>query len=179
MTFLDRIAEFAQTGAVGPLRCNAALPDIAAVLGPPTDAGRVSKSRRWPHWFRYGSVQLEVCRCRQVRSVVIPTGPATIELPAAHSAEIVCYPSQTTYAHITAALDTLGCTWTTPAQQIPGQLTLHTAPEGATVSLSFAAPETAEGHARENAPLAKALAWTPAHTCPPPAPGQADDGYGN
>lgn len=81
VTVIDAMALFGATGRLGPLRCSAALADIAAVLGPPMDGGRVSKRRRWPHRFLYESVELVVCRCRLVERIGVPTWHDDCRIP--------------------------------------------------------------------------------------------------
>ncbi len=64
------------------MHCGASLSDIAAILGPPWDIGRVSKRRRWPHLFSYGGdAELCVCRCRRVTMISVQTWRKTVELP--------------------------------------------------------------------------------------------------
>lgn len=61
---MNVMAELAATGGIGVVRCGASLTDVAAVLGPPMDLGRIRKRFRWPHRFCYETVEFAVCRCR-------------------------------------------------------------------------------------------------------------------
>ncbi|GAA2985769.1 hypothetical protein JCM13580A_02440 [Streptomyces drozdowiczii] len=81
MTAIRILAEFGSSAAIGPMHCGASLSDIAAILGPPWDIGRVSKRRRWPHLFSYGDAELCVCRCRRVTMISVQTWRKTVELP--------------------------------------------------------------------------------------------------
>jgi hypothetical protein len=167
---LEVMAEFGSTARMGPLQCNASLTDIAAILGPPWDIGRVSKRTRWPHLFSYGHVELCVCRCRIVTSINVQTWLDPVELPDPRSNTITAFPARMTYQQITGALDATGCRWQPTLRQPPGQVSLDTEPLG--VSFTFRTDDGPE-------PLLDlASAWISAHECTPLPAGLPDDGFG-
>ncbi|WP_344980635.1 hypothetical protein [Streptosporangium fragile] len=170
MTALDVMTEFGSTGRIGPLRCGASLTDIAAVLGPPWDIGRVSTRTRWPHLFSYGHVELCVCRCRTVTTLSAQTWHDVVELPAARTNTITSLPARLTYRQLTAALDAAGCCWQPVSRQSPGGVELRTRPLG--VAFTFRTDDGPEPL------LENASVWLDPHDCPPLPPGHPDDGFG-
>ena len=171
MTALQALADFGSTGTIGPLHCGASLNGIAEALGAPRDIGRVSKRRRWPHLFSYGSVELCVCHCRLVTSISVQTWQDSIDLPHSESKKIVSHPGHLTHRQVTSALEAIGCHWQPAArQQPPGQIALQAEPTGATLTFRTAdIPEPL----LENAGI-----WTSTHRCTPPDLNAPDDGFG-
>lgn len=168
---LDVLVQFAATGAIGPLRCDGSLHEIAALLGAPRDLGRVSKQHRWPHRFGYGDAELCACRCRRVQSIHVQTWRESIELPPpAPGAPTVCSSSRFTYAQVMAELRAAGCAVEPIMSQPPGQLAVRAARSGA--ELVFTTNDEAEPL------LEKVGAWVAAHDCPPIPKGTSDDGLG-
>jgi len=171
VTAIPILAEFGSTGAIGPLHCGASLNEIAAVLGPPWDIGRVSKRRRWPHLFSYGDVELCVCRCRRVTSVSVQTWRDAIELPAPGSKTTISHPGHLTLTEITAGLDAIGChAWPRTRDKPPGRLTLRAEPSG--ITFTFRTDDGPE-------PLLEIVSsWIATHECTPPADDVPDDDFG-
>lgn len=177
VTVIDAMALFGATGRLGPLRCSAALADIAAVLGPPMDGGRVSKRRRWPHRFLYESVELVVCRCRLVERIGVPTWHDDCRIPGPQPGQWLSELQGMTFQRLTAALDATGCPWQRTYRSAD-QITVSTDPGDVTVAFTFI---TRESHAGPDLPepvLDKAHAWRRVHICPPIPPNQPDDGIG-
>lgn len=169
---LEVMADFGTTGRIGPLRCGASLPDIAAVLGPPWYSGRISKHTRWPHMFVYGDIELCVCRCRTVTSVSVQTWYDPIELLNTRTNTITSFPGRMTYWQIIGALDAAGCRWQPAPYQFPGGAYLQAVPSD--VVFTFRTDDEDEPEPLlENA----AVSIDP-HDCPPIPAGTPDDGYG-
>lgn len=170
MSAMSILAALGSTGAIGPLRCGASLNEIAAVLGPPWDIGRVSKRRRWPHLFSYGDVELCVCRCRRVTSMCVQTWRDVVELPVEGSKTLAVHPGDLTLAQVTIGLDAIGChTRPVPRGGPPGQLALHTERSGVTFTFRTNGSEPL---------LESAGTWIGTHECDPPAEDLPDDGFG-
>jgi hypothetical protein len=171
VSVLDVFVQFAATGAIGPLRCEGSLHEIAAVLGGPQDLGRVSKQRRWPHRFGYGDVELSVCRCRRVQSIHVQAWRESIDLPPLKPGVATVRPSgRLTYTQVMAGLQETGCVVEPITSPPPGQLAVRAVRSG--VELVFTTDDGAEPL------LEKAGSWVAAHDCPPIAEGTPDDGLG-
>ncbi|WP_377268666.1 hypothetical protein [Peterkaempfera sp. SMS 1(5)a] len=173
----EAMAAFGATGTLGPLRCCAALSDIAAVLGPPMDGGRVSKRHRWPHWFLYESVELVVCRCRLVERIGVPTWHNDCRIPGPQPGAWLSELRGMTYQRLTTALDATDCPWQL-TYQTDDQITVSTDPGDAMVAFTFITRETYDGPELPEPVLYKAHAWRRDHMCPPIPPNQPDDGIG-
>ncbi|MEU6743989.1 hypothetical protein [Streptosporangium sandarakinum] len=166
------MAGFGTTGRIGPLRCGASLPDIAAVLGPPWYSGRISERSRWPHRFVYGDIELCVCPCRIVTPVSVQTWHAPIEPLSTRTNMITSFSGRMTYWQIIGALDAAGCGRRPAPYRFPGGAYLQAVPSG--VVFTF---RTDDGNEPE--PLLKNAAVSIApHDCPPVPAGTPDDGYG-
>ncbi|MBB4917463.1 hypothetical protein [Streptosporangium saharense] len=167
---LEVMAGFGATGRIGPLRCGASLPDIAAVLGPPWDSSRISKRTRWPHLFAYGDIELCVCRCRLIISFSIQTWHNPIELLNPRTNTITSFPGHMTYRQITEALDATNCRWRPAPYQFPEGVYLQTIPSD--VVFTFRADD------KDELLLENAAASINPHDCPPIPIGAPDDSYG-
>ena len=168
---LEVLVQFAVTGSIGPLRCDAWLHEIVARLGPPQDLGPVSKRRRWPHRFGYGDVELCVCRCRRVESIDVQAWREEIELPRSQpdAAAIRCA-GRLTHAQVLAGLRAVGCVVEPITPQPPGQVAVRAARSG--VEFVFSMGSGSE-------PLLDSVgSWVAAHDCPPIRAGAPDDGLG-
>ncbi|GAA3424583.1 hypothetical protein GCM10018953_17660 [Streptosporangium nondiastaticum] len=165
------MAGFGTTGRIGPLRCGASLPDIAAVLGPPWYSGRISERTRWPHRFAYGDIELCVCRCRTVTSISVQTWHDPIELLNTRTNTITFLSGRMTYWQIIGALDAAGCRWRPTPYRFPGGAYLQTVPSD--VVFTFRTDEDEPEPLLENA----AVTIDP-HDCPSIPAGTPDDGYG-
>ncbi|GAA2454058.1 hypothetical protein GCM10010388_49970 [Streptomyces mauvecolor] len=69
MTATRILAEFGRTARIGPIGCNASLPELVEDLGQPFAGDRVYAKSRWPRWFGYGNLQLVICPCRLMVAV--------------------------------------------------------------------------------------------------------------
>lgn len=169
---LEVLVQFAVTGAIGPLRCDASLHEIVARLGSPQDLGPVSKRRRWPHRFGYGDVELCVCHCRRVQSIHVQAWREEMELPPpqADAATIRCA-SQLTHVQVLAGLRAIGCVVEPITRQPPGQVAVRAARSG--VEFVFSTGGGSEPL------LDKVGSWVAAHDCPPIRAGAPDDGLGS
>ncbi len=176
MTATRILAQFGLTARIGPIGCNASLPQLVEALGQPFTGDRVSRKQRWPHWFGYGSLQLVVCGCRLVTMVIVPAGQGEIEVPDARTNAMVTLPSELTYSQLTAALDEAGCSWTR-GQELPGHCSVETAVDAIRTSFVFTTTESYDGPALTDPELCKVVSHV-AHDCPPTAHGRPDDGFG-
>ena len=170
---LEVIVQFAVTGAIGPLRCDASLHEIAKCLGTPYALGPVSNRRRWPHRFGYGDVELCVCRCRRVQSIDVRAWLEGMELELPHpepGAAMVRSAGRLTYSQVMTGLQAVGCVMEPLLRQPPGQMAVRAARTG--VEFVFTTSASAEPL------LDKAGSWVAAHDCPPIRTGTPDDGFG-
>ncbi|MFJ9772267.1 hypothetical protein ACIRVF_13640 [Kitasatospora sp. NPDC101157] len=178
--FLARLTEFFATGSLGELRYGAALPELAAHYGDPWDGGRIHRQNRWPHAFGFGDVLTVFCRCRQLRSVSLPTWQGELELPAPDGG-LRTYRTRVAESELTAALLAAGCTWQTVTyENLPGQRTLEFSPaEDVWVALILTDREDRDDPQLADWMLYKAMMWGYDHVdCPGPDPALPDDGWG-
>ena len=171
---MDALVQFGVTGAIGPVRCDALLGEVAAELGAPEDLGWVSKRRRWPHRFGYGDLELCVCRCRRVLSFEVQTWRGVIDLPPLGrdaGSELVRHSGRISSAELTAALSVAGCAVVEETASVPGQMTLRAL--GGRVAFVFSMDH------QHGAVLECAGAYYgTGHACPPIVPGTPEDGFG-
>ncbi|WP_285551875.1 hypothetical protein [Actinoplanes regularis] len=129
MEALAVLASFGATGHVGLLHPGAQLRDVCAVHGMPWDIGRIDNRHRWPHLYSYGDVELVVCRCRIITSVLVQAGRGTVDLPSqAQPGEVIALPVRLTLAQVVGALAAAGCPWER-LRPIAGQCGLRTLPQ--------------------------------------------------
>ncbi|WP_058041981.1 hypothetical protein [Streptomyces roseifaciens] len=169
MALLDMMAEVGTTGGIGVLRCGAPLADIAAVLGPAEDLGRIDEPHLGSHRFFYGDVEFIVCRCRVVSAIHISTWydrPLKLPVPGANT--VVSFPPRMTYRQVTSALDAIGCPWRLDTRVPDTQVTVLTEPAADSwASFTFASIETSDDPALDEPRLYSVGAWTVLHECPP------------
>lgn len=152
------VVELGTTGGIGVVRCGTSLTDIAAVLGPPRDLGRVRKRFRWPHRFCYGPVEFAVCQCRTVTSVSLSVDTDLLGCE-----------------QVAVALRGAGCCLRPNPNQPPGQVAVTTDPTEA-IRAEFVFVPVAFAPASDL--LVKAGAWlSTSHVCAPVS-AEADDGFG-
>lgn len=175
MTATRILAEFGRTARIGPIGCNASLPELVEALGQPFIGDPVHKKRRWPRWFGYGNLQLVVCRCRLVIQVIVPVWHGEIEVPDAGANTLVSFPSEVAYSQFTAALDAAGCDWSR-GRDFPGQCTVETEVGGTRTGFVFVTAEGYDGPPLADPKLNKAVS-SAFHDCPPITSGQEDDGF--
>ncbi|MFB7632858.1 hypothetical protein ACFC0M_18205 [Streptomyces sp. NPDC056149] len=171
------LAEFGRTARIGPIGCNASLPELVEALGQPFIGDPVYEKCRWPRWFGYGNLQLVVCSCRLVVQVIVPAWHGEIEVPDARANTMVSYPSGVSYSQFTAALDAEGCDWSR-GRDLPGQCTVETEVDGTRTGFVFVTTEGDEEPPLADATLNKAVS-SAFHDCPPRTPDEEDDGFGS
>lgn len=181
MDLVGELAVLAGTGRLGALHYGAALGDLAAVYGEPEAGGRVYSKERWPRWFGYGSIQLVVCRCRRVDSMIVPAWHRELELPGPAGPRTV--DSRITESHLTAALVGAGCRWETVEYPgLPDQRSLVTEPaEDVRVSFTFTDRESYDSPPLADLILDKVNVWGLSHReCPAADPHlpDGDEGLG-
>ncbi|NES29701.1 hypothetical protein GCE86_25665 [Micromonospora terminaliae] len=126
---LEVLTEFGSTGRVGLLHRGAPLRELVAVHGVPWAIGRVDRSRRWPHLYAYGDVEIVVCRCRLIASISVQTWRRTLELPdPLRPGQVVTLPARVTHRQLLDALAAAHCQWE-PLQPIEGQCGIRTLPQ--------------------------------------------------
>ncbi|WP_433572438.1 hypothetical protein [Streptomyces sp. CA-251247] len=167
MNITDVLTQFAATGGVGPLRPLAALGDITAKLGPPQDVGRVASKRHWPHWYRYGDVTLEVCRCQVVNRVRIDTYRDTVTVPT-EAGRLTTLRARAAYGPLEAALAAKGIIWTTVLESDVGCTTEIELPDEVTIHFTFVGNSPVAGP--EGLPVHGAQAQEFTHACGPAKP---------
>ncbi|MFE0700741.1 hypothetical protein [Streptomyces sp. NPDC058872] len=169
------LAEFGRTARIGPIGCNASLPELVAALGQPFIGDPVYQGQRWPRWFGYGDLQLVVCECRLVVQVIVPVWRGEVEVPDARTNGMVSHPSEVTRSRFIAALDAEGCDWNR-GLDLPGQCTVETEVDGIRTGFVFVTTEGHEGPPLADPTLSKAVS-SAFHDCPPGTPDQ-EDGFG-
>lgn len=171
MTLTEVMVELGTQGGIGELRCGASLGEIAALLGPPADLGRIRKRFRWPHRFGYGSVELAVCQCRLVTSVHVSSlGYLAPEFPGRGVVSL----ERPTCEAMAEALRAANCPWQPNLRQPQGQTALYTDPT-ASIRAEFVFTSFDPG----GEVLAKAGAWLKeSHIGSPIPAGGVDDGFG-
>ncbi|MFI6847657.1 hypothetical protein OG535_35645 [Kitasatospora sp. NBC_00085] len=171
MDFTEELAVLATTGKLGALSYGATLPGLAAAHGAPVTGGRVYEQSRWPRWFRYGSVQLVVCRCRRLDSMIIPAWHEELELPGPRPGDLRTVDSRVTESELTAALVRAGCRWeTVEYENLTDQRSLQTGPDDdVRVSFTFVSRESYDSPLLEDWILDKVNLWGLSHgECPEP-----------
>ncbi|MFD9337507.1 hypothetical protein ACFWBF_24345 [Streptomyces sp. NPDC060028] len=171
------LAEFGRTARIGPIGCNASLPELVEGLGQPFIGDPVYSKGRWPRWFGYGNLQLVVCSCQLVVQVIVPVWHGEIEVPDARTNTMVSHPSDVTYSQFTAALDAEGCDWSR-GQEFPGQYTVETEVDGIRTEFVFVTIEGCEGPGLSDATLDKAVS-SAFHDCAPTTSNKEDTGPGS
>ncbi|MFJ3696304.1 hypothetical protein ACIPW9_19565 [Streptomyces sp. NPDC090052] len=176
MTLTEELAQLAAVGALGVLRPEARLADIAAEYGEPEDLGPVSQRRRWPRRFGVGSVELLVCECRTLRSLTLSLASDEVTLPGPGHGQLRRFGSHVTESALVSAMHRMCCHGKSKEYDF-GQRDLETAPaEHVRVCFAFVDRETYDGPPLEEWILAKAGFWALGHgECSGPGAG---DGAG-
>ncbi|MGK4583661.1 hypothetical protein [Kitasatospora sp. HPMI-4] len=181
MDLTTELAQMAATGTFGTLHHGAHLADVVAAYGEPTNSGRLYKQRRWPHGFCFGSVQLVVCRCRLLSSIVFLAWHDDFELPGPSRGELRAVDSRVTESAMIAALTQAGCRWkVVEYERLTDQRTLEVEmADDLHVDFVFVDREGYDSPQLDDWVLHKAGIWGPSHApCPEPDRSLPDDGYG-
>ncbi|SEM39683.1 hypothetical protein [Streptacidiphilus jiangxiensis] len=151
------LVELARTDRIDGIGCRASLAELADRHGPAGEGGPVHERSRWPRWFGYGNLQLEVCRCRVVEMMVVPVWHG----------QVLDHPAEGVGLSLLRPVLTAAGYTEPPTPKLRSQLLLDRESGGIRTSFVFGA--TADGF--ENGPLLDdpelvkvvSHAW---HTCP-------------